>query len=155
MIKSASTISAALKSRSVLASRVKEGLNGLSRSHRLLLAEPDRTRISDSLDLDSALRQSAPADNRWDYLICIKDRKEIVGVEPHSARESELSVVIAKKRSAEVRLREEFAPGHAVAAWYWVTEGKNHFTKTERVTKVLAQSGIEFRGRLLRLPPPR
>jgi hypothetical protein len=75
--------------------------------------------------------------------------REIVGLEPHTAKDSEIKVVIAKKKLAIQYLRDHLQPQFRVARWFWVTQGNVGFSKMERARRILDQNGISFAGRLL------
>lgn len=135
---------------SALRALVREGLGALKDGDIQLIALELRTSVRDSLDLDAAAREQHPNANRWDYLVALRDRHEIVGVEPHSARDDQISVVIAKKREAMNYLSIHFRAGVAVSRWYWITRGQVGFSKMDRARRSLDQNGITFRGRALR-----
>lgn len=134
---------------SSLLDQVRPGLGALSRVDRRLLAETERQKVGDSIDLDEATRDAHPNANRWDYLLSIPSASLIVGVEPHPARDSEIPVVIAKKTQAVDVLRDHLPPRHRVAKWFWVSRGSVRFSAMERAKRLLDQNGIAFKGRLL------
>ncbi len=150
MAKSQVLLSNALVPESRLKDHVRTGLSALKTRDVNLIAETERPKVGDSIDLDSATRDESPSDNRWDYLLSVPTVSHIVGLEPHSARDSEVSVVIAKKKHAMTYLRDHLPPKHAVTRWIWVTHGKVRFTKMERARRQLDQNGIAFEGRLLK-----
>jgi hypothetical protein len=114
-----------------------------------LIAIDVRPAIGDSLDLDSATQAAYPNDHRWDYVLSVLANGDLVGVEPHTAKNSEIDVVIKKKTNAAAHLRLHLHPGRAVARWYWVTRGKVAFSPMEKAERKLAQNGIKF-SRVLR-----
>jgi hypothetical protein len=73
-----------------------------------------------------------------------------VALEPHHATDSEVSVVIAKKRHAADQMRAHLQPQFKVSAWLWVSHGRTCFSRMERATKRLAQEGIQYVGGSLR-----
>ena len=129
---------------------VRKGLGALPGRDRTLIASTERPRVGDSLDLDEATRVQFPQANRWDYLLSVPAASQIVAVEPHPARDSEISVVIAKKRHAVVYLRDHLPATHRVAKWFWVSRGTVGFGKMERARRQLDQNGISYEGRVLR-----
>lgn len=56
-----------------------------------------RQEVSDSLDLDAAWEAELPTEHRWDYLDSFPGDGQIVVIEPHTARDSVISVVIARR----------------------------------------------------------
>lgn len=106
--------------------------------------------IGDSIDLDAATRDEFPEENRWDYVVSVPARSQLVGIEPHSARDDQISVVIAKKRHAAGYLRAHLQDGYRVARWLWLSRGPVGFGRMERARRLLDQNGIEFAGRMLR-----
>ena len=108
--------------------------------------------------MDRALEEQYPSENRWDYLLGYAPGLAVVGLEPHSAKQDEISTVIRKKQAAGQQLATHLKPGERVAEWYWVASGKVYFADTEKARRRLDQHGIRFVGRkLLRkhLPPDR
>jgi hypothetical protein len=137
----------ALQPASPLCEHVRDGTGALGKRDLSLIAEPDRARVGDSLDLDEATRSQYPADPRWDYLLSVPDQAQIVALEPHSARQSEVSSVIAKKKWAMKILRDHLDARHGVSRWLWATAGKVSFSRMDREIRRLNQNGIEFVGR--------
>jgi hypothetical protein len=62
-------VRAALRVESPLAPRVRSGLAAMESPHKSLLAAAVRSSFADSLDLDTALEDLYPEENRWDYLL--------------------------------------------------------------------------------------
>jgi hypothetical protein len=124
-------------------------MDAFSTRDKSLIAMSERAKIGDSLDLDEALRPTFPQDNRWDYLVSIPGSAKILALEPHSANDSEISVVIAKKRHAVTQLRTHLKPGHRVSEWLWVSHGRTSFSAMDRASKRLAQAGIRYVGKSL------
>lgn len=82
--------------------------------------------FADSLDLDAALAAVHPNAHRWDYLLGHKPSGQLIGVEPHSAKEDEVGAVIKKRKAALEQLRLHLKDGTRVAAWLWVASRKVH-----------------------------
>lgn len=140
----------ALQKASSLRGHVRPGAQAMQSSDLSLIRLAERSRIGDSLDLDAATAAAAPQDHRWDYILSVPSADKLVGVEPHGATNSEISVVIQKKENALAVLRNHLKPAHNVAEWHWVTHGRVGFSPMERATRALAQAGIQFHGRELR-----
>ncbi len=143
-------LSTALVTTSALRLLVQQGLGALVAADRGLIAVGERPKVGDSIDFDSATRPEFPQSHRWDYLMSVPAAAQIVGLEPHTAKDSEINVVIAKKQNAQAYLRGHLHAKHRVAKWIWVTHGTVGFSKMERARRLLDQSGIAFEGRLLR-----
>ena len=140
----------ALVDGSSLRNYLKTGMGAFARVDVGLIARTERTKIGDSIDLDAASRPEFPEENRWDYMMSLPATSEIVGLEPHTARDSEICVVISKRKHALAYLRSHLRAGHHVAKWFWVSHGPVGFSRMERARRLLDQNGIEFAGRLLR-----
>jgi hypothetical protein len=136
----------AIKEDSPMYGLVQDGIAAVKNAHRLYLAEEIRPSFGDSIDLDAAVLQDYPQENRWDYLLGHSSSGEVVGVEPHSAKRDEIATVINKRKAAKQHLSEHLEPGARVAKWIWVASGRVHFADTERARLLLDQNGIEFAG---------
>ena len=144
--KATTPIRAALVDGSSLIAEVLDGFAAVEKAHRPLFDEPIRQRFADSLALDDALEAGHEQENRWDYLLGLDDAA-IVAVEPHSAEEGEISVLIKKLVAAKDQLKPHLKPSARVHAWLWVASGKVHFVDTERARRRLDQHGIQFVGK--------
>lgn len=140
-------VRAALKAESFLRSSVKDGLGAIENSHRDYFDVSIRTSFADSLDVDSGLKAGHEQENRWDYLLGHAPTGNIIGVEPHSAKEDEVSTVIRKLRSARDQLHDHLRDGVKVSRWIWVASGGIQFLQVGKTRFELAQAGIHFAGR--------
>jgi hypothetical protein len=140
----------ALHDSSTLRKHLRNGIGALAPVDVKLIAESERSKIGDSLDLDTATKDELPEANRWDYLMSLPALEQIIGVEPHTARDSEISVVIAKKKHALQYLRSHLQDGYHIAKWFWVSHGTVGFSRMDRARRLLDQNGIAFVGRSLR-----
>ncbi len=140
-------VRASLKQSSLLNDKVLNGIQALEATHRGYLATEIRGDFADSLDLDTALLEGHEQENRWDYLLGHDPSDAVVGLEPHSAKQDEISTVIKKKQAARDQLRDHLTPGKGVARWLWVASGKVHFADTEKARRRLDQNGIQFVGK--------
>lgn len=139
----------ALNEESPLRDLVETGMGAFTRGHGKLIAEEQRSRIGDSLDLDAASKSEHPQANRWDYIISIPDLQTFAGIEPHRAKDDEITVVIQKKEHADEYLRSHLRHGCRITKWFWVTEGRVSFSKMDRAHRRLDQRGVKFVGRVL------
>lgn len=137
-----------LKPKSKLKDGVHNGLAALG-SDKDYVEPGIRSRFADSLDVDEALREAHPQDNRWDYLMGITSTGRVVGLEPHSAKEGEVSTVIAKRKKAIEQLSPHLKTGATIRAWFWVASGKVDFLNFEKAIRRLDQNGITFVGKKL------
>jgi hypothetical protein len=142
-------LATALHKDSSLRRHLKTGAGAISPIDIKLIAESERSKIGDSLDLDTAAQEEFPEANRWDYIMSLPTLSQIIGIEPHTARDSEISVVIAKKKHARQYLRSHFQDGYHVRKWLWVSHGTVGFSRMDRARRLLDQNGIEFVGRHL------
>jgi len=137
----------ALLRASALQSAIQDDMGAVISAHRCHFEEETRSTFADSLDLDAALLQGHEQENRWDYLLGHAPSGQVIGVEPHSARQDEISTVIAKRSAALEHLRAHLSKGERVSKWLWVASGKVHFADTEKAKLRLDQNGIEFVGK--------
>ncbi len=136
----------ALRSTSPLRASVEDGLGAVKQADRACIDPSVRREFVDSLDADEALRPGHDRENRWDYLLGHEASGEIIGVEPHSAKQDEIATVIRKRAAACEQLRAHLREGVRVAKWLWVASGRVHFAATEKAKLQLDAKGIEFVG---------
>jgi hypothetical protein len=130
---------------SVLRHEVRDGMGAVEADHRRDYFHDDvKPHFLDSLDIDGTLAKGRESQNRWDYLLSHAPSKSVIAVEPHSAKQEEISVVIRKKDSAKEQLSDHLVAGAKIAKWIWVSSGRNGFADTEKVRRQLDQRGIEF-----------
>ncbi len=139
----------ALIAGSTLLPHVRKGLGAVKAGDRALIAIGQRPKVGDSLDLDQATVTAFPDTHRWDYLLSIPASQKIVGIEPHSARDVEIKVVISKRRNAIEYLRDHLPANLRVAQWFWVSGGSVRFSKMDKARRLLDQNGIRFAGKQL------
>lgn len=126
-----------------LRDRVRSGLGALRQSHRVYIAREVRHSFDDSVDLDAALHSEHPRDNRWDYLLGWSV-SHVVALEPHSASNHEVKVVIAKRQHAREQLTARGVKASMIRKWFWVASGRNDLTPLDKKALVLSQHGITF-----------
>ena len=130
------------------------GLQALRKSDRGRVAPSDPRRLSGSINLDSAMRDSQPNAARWDYGIGWKGASEIVyWVEVHPASSGANFDEVSRKLdwllnwlSGAGREFEE-PKRHFV----WIASGRSSFTRTAPQLRKLASRGLHFEGGQLRL----
>jgi len=144
-----SPLQRALKPASPLVVQVCEGLGAVHRRDHRRLDPGIREKVADSLDLDEALKTDHPADPRWDYLLGLRAKGQIVAVEPHQAKDSELEVVIRKKDMARKYLKQHWHNAEPVARWIWVASGNVQLNLRGTTGRRLDQAGILFAGSVI------
>ncbi len=145
--KKSTPIRNALRKESALLPLVVDGLGAVKDSHRAYFDNAIRQDFSDSLDLDAATLVGHEQENRWDYLLGHTSSNKVIGVEPHSAKQDEITTVIKKRTAARQHLNGHLRGGKKVEKWLWVASGKVQFANTEKAVFVLSQNGIEFVGK--------
>lgn len=135
---------------SSLRASVKAGTSAIKKADQYVLDASIRQDFGDSLDLDEATRVGREGQHRWDYLLGHTSSGSIIGVEPHSASNGEVSVVIAKKAESQRVLLDHLRAGSQVVSWNWVSSGPVSLLPIDKVRFRLAQHGISFVGRSLR-----
>lgn len=136
----------ALREGSALLPSVVDGLGAVKRAHHDYVDAGVRTDFADSLELDEAMKQGHKQENRWDYLLGHAPSGEVVAVEPHPAKQDEITGVIQKRTAARKQLEGQLRDGAGVTKWLWVASGRVHFADTEKARRQLDQNGIEFVG---------
>jgi hypothetical protein len=129
---------------------IQEGVAALERRHRNLLADGLRSDARESLNLDDWARWECPESNRWDYLVAFASQPGLVAIEPHTAADHEVVVVVRKKKWALQYLRSHLREGASVTIWCWVASGRTGFSRTGNWRRRLDSAGIRFAGRQLR-----
>ncbi len=128
---------------------MNDGLGAVTNSHRKYIAADIRADFEDSLDVDAALLAAHSQQNRWDYLLGHGPQNRVVGLEPHTADDGEISVVIKKKEHAMIQLQPHLETTGKVSDWFWVASGTVGFTVMEKATRRLDEKGITFVGKAL------
>jgi len=143
------TLRKALEAASTLQELVEDGLQAVEKAHRGLIDAGIRAEFDDSIDIDTAFEEGHENEYRWDYLLGHRKSKRIVGLEPHSAANHEISRVIGKRSGALVHIRNHLQKGVAVTRWFWVASGNVDFLPVDKAVLRLAEGGITFVGRKL------
>lgn len=137
----------ALRQHSALQSSVVDGLGAVEGGHRDYFDVAIRSSFGDSLDLDKAMAPGREQENRWDYLVGHSPSGKVVAVEPHSAKQEEITTVIKKRVAAREQIKEHLRDGVQIEKWLWVASGNVQFANTEKAKLRLDQNGIEFVGK--------
>lgn len=128
---------------SALHAHVADGLNAVKDSHRDYIESSIRSKFTDSIEIDEALKPGRDQEYRWDYLLGW-GVEHVIALEPHSATNHEVKTVILKKQAALQQLRSHVNPKRSVREWFWVASGKNNLTPLDKKRLLLAQNGITF-----------
>lgn len=139
-----------LRSDSALLPAVNDGLAAVKKADRDYIDADVRTDFADSLDLDHALQQGHEQEHRWDYLLGHAPSAQVIALEPHSAKQDEVTTLIKKRRAALDQLKPHLRTGGRISCWLWVASGDVHFADTERARKMLDENGILFVGKRVR-----
>jgi len=73
------------------------------------------------------MRVGHEQENRWDYLLGHRPSGEIVAVEPHAAKQDEISTIVGKLTAAKRYIRPHLRDGVTVKRWLWVASGNVQF----------------------------
>lgn len=134
----------------------KPGLQALRAEDRPHIEPEDTRQLRGSVDIDTALAQSEPNANRWDFAIGYQHsdrRKEVIyWTELHTASDSEVKVVI---RKAQWLLNWLGNDGKRLNQFerdiVWVSSGPTTFTLTSPQRKQMSAAGLMHVGSKLRI----
>lgn len=122
----------------------RSGLQALKRSDRSLIAVSDPWILDGSVDVDTAVQEKYPNENRWDYAIGYSGK--VCYVEVHPAYTSEVSVVENKLRWLKTWLKGNAPLLDAIPkvapAFVWVQTGKGGILPRSSQARKLAAMGI-------------
>ena len=146
----ATLVRRALVPTSPLLALVQDGIGAVEKSHRDYIDPSLRSEFEDSLEIDASLKKGHEQENRWDYLLGHGPTTSMIALEPHSAKDEEVTTIIKKRRSAREQLQPHLNDGAKIVAWLWVASGKVKFAATEKAQRQLDQHGIKFVGTQLK-----
>jgi hypothetical protein len=135
----------ALIDSSDLAEHVQDGLGAVKDRDKSFIEVSIRAKFTDSLDTDAAFRAGRDQDPRWDYLLGHENR-QLIAIEPHSAKTDEINAVINKKRAVLLQLQGHLKENKSISRWLWVASGRVAFPKDSQFQRRLSQHGITFVG---------
>lgn len=145
-------------------SAYRRGKQAMENKHRGLVTCALPGRLTGSIDLDSALRQRRPNDNRWDYGLGYKPAKgheQAIWIEVHSATTSEVSRVIKKLEWLKAWLEEEAEQLRRLThrtnkqdRYVWIASKGDKVNRNSRQFRQLNQSGLSLKNHLF-LPKPK
>jgi hypothetical protein len=143
-----------------LADAYKEGLQALRAQDRKHIEAEDPRKLRGSVDVDLALRAEDPHGNRWDFAIAYQHTNHqdefVYWVEPHTASDSQIDVVIKKANWLLKWLKQ---PGNLLDQFkrdiVWVSSGRTSLTLSSPQSKRMALAGLTHKGQILRIPDVR
>lgn len=122
----------------------RSGLQALKRSDRGAIVVTDTRLLDGSVDVDTAVQEKYPNDNRWDYAIGYSGK--VCYVEVHPAYTSEVSTIEKKLRWLKTWLKEKAplldAIPKATPAFVWAQTGKGGILPRSSQARKLATRGI-------------
>src|SRR5260370_30357182 len=132
------------------------GLGALRREDKPHIAAEDTRLLTGSADVDAALRAQQPHAHRWDFAIAYRhsnrQRDCVYWVEMHTAIDKEVKVVLDKLHwlrawlAADGKLLSQFERD-----FVWISSGATSFTSTAPKVKLIAQYGLQYKPKLLRI----
>ncbi len=146
---------------------LRAGKQALKSEHKDCLGVSGGVKYTGSVDLDRDFKNRDPSASRWDYGVGFNDGKEFVfWIEVHSASRSDdyksmekkLSWLQYKLNSPEFRdLKQltEASSENGEKPFKWVSVGKVEITRNDKYRKRLADRGLDFPTRKLRVTPRR
>jgi len=137
-----------------------QGLGALRAQDRPHVQPQDPRRLMGSVDVDSALQAHEPNEHRWDFAIghrhTNRPKECVYWVEIHTASGKEVKVVLAKLHWLKSWLKSSGGLLNQFERDYvWVSSGATSFTLGAPQRKVLAEQGLQHKGRVLRIPNKR
>lgn len=122
----------------------RSGIQALKRSDRGVFDVADTRLLDGSVDIDTAVKEKYPNDNRWDYAIGYSGK--VCYVEVHPAYTSEVSVVENKLKWLKTWLKEKAplmdAIPKATPAFVWAQTGKCGILPWSSQARKLAAMGM-------------
>ena len=132
------------------------GLAALRGQDRPHISAEDPRMLGGSVDVDGALQQYQPNAHRWDFAIGYRHSNRqkdcIYWVEMHTAIDKEVNVVLDKLTWLRTWLAADGQPlSQFERDFVWVSSGATSFTYTAPKVKRMAQHGLQYKGRVLRI----
>lgn len=128
----------------------KSGLQALKEQHRQVIECREPRNLTGSIDIDSALRQQFPTENRWDYGVGVREnqRESAIWIEVHPASTRNVDTVLKKLTWLKEWMRQNapelWTMTRKQEGYVWVATGGVHITKNSRQSRQLAQAGLAF-----------
>ena len=146
-----SSFPAAVQATPATRDHLKPGLQALRRGERSRVSITDPRSLAGSVDIDGALKQVAPNDARWDYVVGVSQPSAPdlpTFIEFHPANSTSVRDIIGKATWLKGWLRSDALPLLELAGCrprlVWVATGRIAFRRGSKAERQLAQSGIRF-----------
>lgn len=121
------------------------GLQALKSSERSSVVAADPRLLDGSVDIDTAVKEKYPSDNRWDYAIGYSGK--VCYVEVHPAYTSEVSMIAKKLKWLKMWLKSNASSLYAIPqtapAFIWLQTGKGGILPESSQARRLAALGIK------------
>lgn len=123
-----------------------KGLGAIKSNEKERIIVPDTRKLTGSIDIDSAIKEIYPEDNRWDYAVEYTD--ETFFIEVHPCSTSDVGTVIKKVKWLKSWLKTK-APDIEVLkpkekpAYHWIATGGVGITKGSKYERMLALNNIQ------------
>lgn len=128
-----------------ISSGYRSGVHALKKSDRSAIVVADTRLLDGSVDIDTAVQEKYPNENRWDYAIGYSGK--VCYVEVHPAYTSEVSVVENKLKWLKTWLKKKAslldAIPKAIPVFVWAQTGKGAILPQSSQAKRLATLGIK------------
>jgi hypothetical protein len=142
-------IGGALQKGSHLHGHVKPGIQALEARDKNHIEASLRQDFHDSLALDKATAASNPSANRWDYILGMSGKEQLIGLEVHPATPGEVNEVIKKKEQATQVMQQNLRPERFIHMWFWSSSGTAGINPNTTEYRRLVSAGIVFVGKTL------
>jgi hypothetical protein len=134
---------------------VAKGLQAVRARDRERFHSTDARNIRGGVNLDEALGRARPDEPRWDYVVGVRGagrNDHAAWAELHPASSLHVEEVLRKLRWLKAWLAAEAPALRALpSSFHWVATGSVAFRRGGREEKLLAQAGLHFPVRLLKL----
>lgn len=141
----------AVSSTHELAPYLRSRLDALSNAHQNSIDAANFKRITGSVNIDTALQQAYPNDNRWDYAIGYRINKQddkAFFVEFHKANVDEVARVLQKKTWLENWMCGKPVDDLKQRIFIWVSAGGIKIPPNSQYRRILNANGLQLVSRL-------
>jgi len=124
----------------------KAGLQALKSCDKQKISASDSHKLNGSVDIDSAVKDLYPEENRWDYAIGYDDK--VCFVEVHPASTSEVETMLKKLSWLKQWLKNKAPKLSSIKKtkepYIWLSTKSIHILPNSSYSKKLATSGIKL-----------
>ena len=130
---------------SQLKNHLKSGLQAVKNSDKAKIRLSNSRNLQGSIDIDDALKDSFPNDNRWDYLVFNNSNIEGYFIEIHPAHTSEVKTMIKKKEWLTNKIINIYFTNIPSTKYkiIWIASGKNAILKSSKEYKLLSKYNLQ------------